>query len=749
MKTKSYCQERLDVLGISPEMNSFNIMELQSGQRREISFFVPDAKSDDILIHYVSLYGEREVYLKSRKEIPFVVRRKKVVERGAKYISPAGASTRPFFPGVIIEKFQRKEKIKTLIVTEGQFKAFKGCMHGLDVIGVSGIHNLKNKAKDRLHEDLAAIIEICQVENVVFLIDADLKEVHYAVDPEDPVAEENRDLAKRPFSFCSAVNNFKELLKAFEVETYFCHIREELSVKAKGLDDLLVLHKDREEKVVEDLLLLGSAPQKFFKTLQLSKMSYPKLKQYFYINNVQDFYTAYSHIIGNGIFTWLRGKYQYKDNGEGGEVELLRHPDSYMYIRVGCDYYKKINKLNAAGELEPQLKIWRVGEIQRDYVYTKVCPSIFSMIPKFDCFTNYPDHSENYKQIIKAQDSVNYNMYFPMPHKLQHGSWETVEKFIRHIFGEQYAMGMDYLTILYRFPLQKQYILCLVNELRNTGKSTFLFFLRMMFGENVTIASSDDFNDSFNSSYASKLVVGIDEGFIDKKTVLERLKSLSTSPKINMNAKGRDKQEIDFFAKFVLTSNDERNFVNIDEQEIRFWVVKVPQFQKEDPDLLAKMKTEMPAFIHHLAYREITHPKKSRMWFAPNLVVTEALRHIKQSSKSWIEKSIIHYVTSLMKDFGEERILLTLSDIVHYLNKEQGNRYKDFHIAQTLKEKMRLKPLKQQRYKIPRWDFGEYADLKSFTKKNGRPYEFLAKNFLSEEEIREVQETRVQLEGSV
>jgi len=408
---------------------------------------------------------------------------------------------------------------------------------------------------------------------------------------------------------------------------------------------------------------------------------------------------------------------------------------------VGCDYYKKINKLNAAGELEPQLKIWRVGEINRDYVYTKVCSNIFSMIPKYDCFTNYPDHSENYKQIIKAQDSVNYNMYFPLPHQLQHGTWDTIDKFIHHIFGKQYDMGMDYLNILYRFPLQKQYILCLVNELRNTGKSTFLFFLRMMFGENVTIASSDDFNDSFNSSYASKLVVGIDEGFIDKKTVLERLKSMSTSPKINMNAKGRDKQEIDFFAKFVLTSNDERNFVNIDQQEIRFWVVQVPQFQEEDPDLIAKMKAEMPAFLYHLSTRKIIHPKKTRMWFAHELVETDALKHIKQSSKSWIEKSIIHYVTSMMKDFGEERILLTLSDIVQYLNKEQGNRYKDFHIAQSLKEKMKIKPLKQQRYKVPVWDIGKYAHLKTYQKRNGRPYEFLASEYLNEEEIWEIKET--------
>lgn len=735
----SYCQIRLNELGISDDQNLAEIIE-ENGLRRQIRIFTADPMNDDILIHYVNLQGQRETYLRSKKEIHYVVRRvKNPLKEGAKYTTPYGASTRPFFPPVIIKKFQNQDKIKTLFITEGQFKAFKGSIHGLDIIAISGIHNLKNESKERIHEDIGLLMTVCKVENVVFLLDADLKDVRYNNSAEYKETEENRDLAKRAFSFCSAVNSFKELIKAFEVESYFSHLNVRFTDTAKGLDDLMVQYKDREQHIIQDLLLLASSPQKYFYTQQLSKLSYTKLKQYFHIASVEEFYINYSLTIGDGVFTWLGGKYQWKEREK--RVELIRHPDSYKFIRVGCDYYKIVYRKNAAGELERHLKLWKVGVITSDYIRSKKCVHIFDMIPKFDCFTNFPDHTESYQQVIEANQSLNYNLYFKLSHLPEAGEWPTINRFIKHIFQDQYEMGLDYLTILYRFPLQKQYILCLVNEERKTGKSTFLFFLRMLFGENVTISSSNDFNDSFNSSYASKLLVCIDEGFIDKRTVLEQLKSFSTSPKINMNSKGRDKQEIDFFAKFVLTSNDEDNFVNIHEKEIRFWVIKVPQFKEEDPELLVKIKSEIPAFLHFLKDRPITHPKKTRMWFEEKLVETEALKRIKSSSKNWIEKSIRFCVSTFMKEFGEDEIFLTTKDIIECLNNGKNN-YKPFQISAVLKKQMRLKPEKQRRYSIPRWDLREPYQNKTFERRNGRPFKFLANDYLTEEEIEELKETK-------
>ena len=61
---------------------------------------------------------------------------------------------------------------------------------------------------------------------------------------------------------------------------------------------------------------------------------------------------------------------------------------------------------------------------------------------------------------------------------------------------------MDYLQLLYLQPIQKLPILLLVSEERNTGKSTFLNFLKALFQNNVTFNTNEDFRSQFNSDWA-------------------------------------------------------------------------------------------------------------------------------------------------------------------------------------------------------------------------------------------------------
>ena len=65
--------------------------------------------------------------------------------------------------------------------------------------------------------------------------------------------------------------------------------------------------------------------------------------------------------------------------------------------------------------------------------------------------------------------------------------------FLKHIFQEQLEIGLDYLALLYRKPTQPLPVLCLVSHERNTGKTTFLNFVKEIFGLNVTYNKTDDF----------------------------------------------------------------------------------------------------------------------------------------------------------------------------------------------------------------------------------------------------------------
>ncbi len=77
-----------------------------------------------------------------------------------------------------------------------------------------------------------------------------------------------------------------------------------------------------------------------------------------------------------------------------------------------------------------------------------------------------PDHVD-YRPVVDKS----LNLYEPIGHRPQQGEFPCIRSLVRHIFGEQYELGMDYLQLLYLQPVQKLPILLLVSEERNTGKS--------------------------------------------------------------------------------------------------------------------------------------------------------------------------------------------------------------------------------------------------------------------------------------
>ncbi|MFQ6940044.1 MAG: hypothetical protein ACLRSE_07295 [Alistipes finegoldii] len=85
---------------------------------------------------------------------------------------------------------------------------------------------------------------------------------------------------------------------------------------------------------------------------------------------------------------------------------------------------------------------------------------------------------------------------------------------------------------------------------------------------------------------------------------------------------------MEFFGKFVLCSNNERNPVLIEAAETRYWVRRVPPLLHDDQHLLAKMRAEIPGLLFYLQQRMFSSHEESRMWFAPRLLVTDALRRI-------------------------------------------------------------------------------------------------------------------------
>ena len=327
------------------------------------------------------------------------------------------------------------------------------------------------------------------------------------------------------------------------------------------------------------------------------------------------------------------------------------------FIRVGTTLYKLVNQPRLNGGYVKKRIVWNNETLRQDYG-----KHYLATVPKYDGFCTVPDHV-NYHPIVDKF----LNLYEPIDHKPMEGDFPSIRSLVEHIFGEQYELGMDYLQLLYLQPIQKLPILLLVSEERNTGKSTFLNFLKALFQNNVTFNTNEDFRSQFNSDWAGKLLIVVDEVLLSRREDSERLKNLSTTLSYKVEAKGKDRDEIAFFAKFVLCSNNEYLPVIIDAGETRYWVRKIDRLQSDDTDFLQELKAEIPAFLYHLQHRQLSTEKESRMWFAPSLLHTEALQKIIRSNRNRLEIEMSELVLDIMASTGIDTFSFCCNDILTLL----------------------------------------------------------------------------------
>lgn len=217
------------------------------------------------------------------------------------------------------------------------------------------------------------------------------------------------------------------------------------------------------------------------------------------------------------------------------------------------------------------------------------------------------------------------------------------------------------------FTLVRSYPSCFSCRKNATRKSTFLNFLKSIFQNNVTFNTNEDFRSQFNSDWAGKLLIMVDEVLLNRREDSERLKNLSTTLSYKVEAKGKDRDEIGFFAKFVLCSNNEHLPVIIDAGETRYWVRKIVPLQNDDTDFLQKLKAEIPAFLHFLQHRQLSTGKESRMWFNPKLLETDALQKIIRSNRNRLEIEMAELLLDIMAKMEVETVSFCLNDIIPLL----------------------------------------------------------------------------------
>lgn len=367
------------------------------------------------------------------------------------------------------------------------------------------------------------------------------------------------------------------------------------------------------------------------------------------------------------------------------------------YLRIGTDYFKIIEQPLSSGDKSKIIIPWNKTVIDedhgKDYRIKK--------IKKYDSFCLIPNHLTYQRDVNRdISRGINgaYNRYEPITWKCEPGETKNTLIFLKHIFGEQFDLGIDYLTIIFRQPTQILPILCLVSNERNTGKTTFLNWLKTIYQGNMTINTNEDFRNQFNSGWASKLIIGVDEVLLDRKEDSERIKNLSTTRTIKSEAKGKDKVEQEFFGKFILCSNNETDFIRIDPNEVRFWIRKIPTIEKENINMVRQLQIEIPAFLDFLKTREINTPNEHRQWFHPRLLFTEALKTIKLKGASPLERELKDLLIDQFLNFNQDELKFTPTDLIHLLKFNNNVNPKSTEITDILCDKWGLYPEESPKY---------------------------------------------------
>ena len=676
-KPISYLENRLLALGITPELNQCSRASFTDDYARQTFPIFDENAKGDILIRYAGIHGWKSYFKGKSQENTYVRTRlhpTRCTDDMPKYLTPRGATTEVFFSPQILDAYDQATEIKTLVVTEGEFKAFKACMHGLFCVGVQGIHNTHEKDPDGnniLNTELEAVIRKCNVKNLIFLLDNDCLTVEY---------EEDKDLAKRPTLFYSAVRNFREYSKHLNCDVYFSHINPELP--EKGIDDLLSAHAEKATEIVDELLKL-KVNNPYFQTQNVTDKSLRKIKSYFGLDNAESFYDKYKEILEEKKFRFNGHYYQY----DGKEVKRLVSDAINAYVRIGDDYYEAYQKPNKEERLETVFDKRKKATITDDY--GKDAPQY---IKRYKGFCLVPSHF-NYKREVNNC----YNTYYPLSHKPQAGSIENTMSLLNHLFRDKINFSLDYMQLLYQQPAQLLPIILLQSKERETGKSTFGQWLRDIFESNSIKLGNADLEGNFNSAYVEKLLIVVDETSLDKRVTSEAIKRMSTEVgKVVVKKKGVPEYETDWIGKFVFCTNNVGTSLYIGKGETRYAVFTVPPFPKEkkDPDMMRKLREEIPAFLHFLQGRTLHYPKRGRMYFDFEVYKTDELEEAINSNVSIIEREIHSYIQDCFDTWPHlKELKFTQSDLFDEL-KESSRFIDKSSIKRCLENDFELKTKK-------------------------------------------------------
>jgi len=339
-------------------------------------------------------------------------------------------------------------------------------------------------------------------------------------------------------------------------------------------------------------------------------------------------------------------------------IDLLINKEKIPYIRVASEYFKVLADKELIG--------FNKAEIRQDYG-----KEVFDFIRSYDKFGVFPNNI-NYKESVGNM----LNTYHRPKNVAYDGDdfkgldderikWSI--SMMKHIYGNQFELGLELVQILWCKPKQMLPITVLASVERQTGKTTFSNWMNDIFGDNHVSLGLEDMKNDFNHFFAEKLLITIEETQDESHKLVNKIKRISTTEKLLVNPKGVKQYVVDFYGKIFIMTNSPDSFLKVDSEEIRFWVNNIPTLQgKGNHNISEDLKEEIPFFLRLLQDMPIKE-KRSRMWFHPDEIKTSGLAEVQKESKNSTQKELLYLLSNELTELAETRgvseIYFNASDI--------------------------------------------------------------------------------------
>lgn len=424
-KAKSFCDRQLESSGLT-QQDVIVKVKADDKTTRESPAFIQGTRSqygdilrwegDDMLIFYYDLEG-RPVMFKKKEEgrLQQLIRVRwqnplqhlDKRDEPIKYQSPGGSGSHIYIPQKIRDLYHNTRKIETLYIQEGEKKAEKCCKHGITSVGVMGINNLGHKSQFPV--ELQLIIQRCEVERVVFMLDSDWADLSDNLKP-------GARVDTRPKSFFSAVRNFKEYMLTLKtlglsLDIYFGALHKNEQGE-KGIDDILAgSMKGRESAMVEDIkaaLFDKEGKGQFIQVHKITQKDDKDIADLWLLNDREKFverhHSSLEHL---GEFTFRRILWRFN---EEGEVEMAQP------LRPEEQYWEEETQETRSGHLRRTLKFkytrcfnflqnrgfWRIKMKSGEFKFIQIQGAVVEMVDNYfikDFVTGFTKELDNAEEI--------------------------------------------------------------------------------------------------------------------------------------------------------------------------------------------------------------------------------------------------------------------------------------------------------------------------------------------------------------